>query len=497
MSKRYFIGLIFIVVIIKIITAVYLPLGNDEIYYLLYARYIDYHYYDHPLLAGWFIKIFSFNLVSDSIFSFRIFALILSSITTFVLYRIVLMLSNKFSAQIAVVISISSIYFSIIAGVFVMPDAPFHFFWALSIYFAVQSFLVKSNGDSESHKYFLLCCFFLGMTCLSKFHGVFLVAGIFLFIFFYRITFVRSVSFYLGIILLMTFIIPVVLWNFNHNWAQFTFYLNRIQGHSKFNFVGPLRELLGEIGYINPIVFVFICYFAFFKYKKIDTVNTNMFLLLTSFPFIIFVLSLSTFKETLPHWSGASYFSLIILSSIIAGESGMEVFKKTWLNLSMALLIIVFVLGIYVVNHFPGTIGNNAKEQTYGTGDFTLDMYGWKESAQKIRDTIQKKGFANLPIVSDNWFPAAHIDNFICRPANIPFYCIGNIEQIHQYQWINPKRGDWKKYDSVLTVVPSNYFRKPDLYLSRYYSSFDLISTVEEFRNDKKTRNYFIYLLRR
>jgi hypothetical protein len=218
---------------------------------------------------------------------------------------------------------------------------------------------------------------------------------------------------------------------------------------------------------------------------------------LTSLPFIFFVISLSIIKETLPHWSGASYLSLIILASIIAGESGGELFKKTWLVLSVSLLITVFALGIYLVNNFPGTIGNKAKEQTYGSGDFTLDMYGWKESAKKIRDTIKQKGYMNLPIVSDNWFPAAHIDNFICRPTNIPFYCIGSIEQIHQYQWINPKRGDWTKYDSVLTIVPSNYFRKPDFYLSKYYSSFDLISTVEEFRNDKKTRNYFIYILRR
>jgi hypothetical protein len=160
-------------------------------------------------------------------------------------------------------------------------------------------------------------------------------------------------------------------------------------------------------------------------------------------------------------------------------------------------LIIVFVAGIYLVNHFPGTIGNKMKEQAYGSGDFTLDMFGWKESAQKIRDTIQQNGFSDLPIVSDNWFPAAHIDNFICRPANIPFYCIGDIAQIHQYNWINPKRGEWSKYDSVLTIVPSNYFREPNTYLSKFYSSFDLISTVEEFRNDKKTRNYFIYLLKK
>jgi hypothetical protein len=496
MNNKYFIGILILVGIIKILTAIYLPLGNDEIYYLLYARYTDYHYYDHPLLVGWFIKIFSFNLAMNSIFSYRIFALVLSSITPLIIYKIVLMLSNKFSAQIAVIISISSIYFSIIAGVFVMPDAPFHFFWALSIFFAVRSFLT-SNGSSVSHKDYLLCCFFLGLTCLSKFHGVFLVLGIFLFIFLYRSSFLRSFSFYLGILLLMCFTIPILLWNFHHDWVQFNFYLNRVEGNSNFNFVGPIKELLGEFGYINPVVFAFIGYFAFFKYKKIDNVNSSIFLLLTSLPFILFVISLSTVKETLPHWSGTSYFSLIILSSIVAGESGSEVFKKAWINLSISLLIIVFVLGIYVVNHFPGTIGNKVKEQTYGSGDFTLDMFGWKESAQKIRDTIQQKGFSDLPIVSDNWFPAAHIDNFICRPANIPFYCIGNIPQIHQYNWINPKRGEWSEYDSVLTIVPSNYFREPNRYLSKFYSSIDLISTVEEFRNDKKTRNYFIYLLRK
>jgi hypothetical protein len=154
-------------------------------------------------------------------------------------------------------------------------------------------------------------------------------------------------------------------------------------------------------------------------------------------------------------------------------------------------------LGLYLVNYFPGTIGKSDNEQRYGSGDFTLDMYGWEASSQSIRDTLQQRGLSQLPIVSDNWFPAGHIDNFICRPAKIPFYCIGNIEQIHQYQWINAKRGDWSKYDSVVTIVPSNYFRDPKVYLSKFYSKIDLITSVEEFRSSKKTRNYFIYLLRK
>jgi hypothetical protein len=376
-----------------------------------------------------------------------------------------------------------------------MPDAPFHFFWAVSIYFAVGAFFDKSTSSGISQMNYMFCCFFLGMTCLSKFHGIFLVAGIFLFILFYRTSFLRSILFYEGVLLLCLFVIPVVIWNYQHEWVQFGFYLNRVEGQLTFNLIGPFRELLGEIGYLNPVVFIFVSYFAFYKFKRIGKVNKKAFLLLTSLPFILFVLVLASFKETLPHWSGASYTSLIILASIVAGETGSKLYNQIWLNISFSILGIVFILGLYLVNFFPGTIGKSDNEQTYGSGDFTLDMYGWEESAQNIRDTLMQRGLSQLPIVSDNWFPAGHIDNYICRPANIAFYCIGNIEQIHQYQWINPQRGDWSKHDSVVTIVPSNYFRDPKVYLSKFYSKIDLVTSVEESRNFKKTRNYYIYLL--
>lgn len=497
MNSRYFTGALLLVGVVKLLVAIYLPLGNDEVYYLLYARYPDYHYYDHPLLIGWLLKVFSLNFLVESVLFYRLFALVLSAITPFFLYRTVLLLSNKLSAQIAVLVYVSSIYFSIIAGSFVMPDAPFHFFWAVSIYFAVGAFFDKSTSSGVSQMNYMFCCFFLGMTFLSKFHGIFLVAGIFLFILFYRTSFLKSILFYEGVLLFSLFVIPVVVWNYQHDWVQFGFYLNRVEGQLTFSLIGPLRELLGEIGYLNPIVFVFICYFAFIQFKRIGKVNKKAFLLLTSLPFILFVLVLATFKETLPHWSGASYTSLIILASIVAGETGSKLYNQIWLNISFSLLLIAFVFGLYLVNSFPGTIGKSDNEQTYGSGDFTLDMYGWEASSQNIRDTLQQRGLSQLPIVSDNWFPAGHIDNYISRPANIPFYCIGNVEQIHQYNYINPQRGDWSKYDSVVTIVPSNYFREPKAYLSKYYTKIDLITSVEEFRSAKKTRNHFIYLLRK
>ena len=95
MNSRYFTGALLVVGVVKLLVAIYLPLGNDEVYYLLYARYPDYHYYDHPLLIGWLLKVFSLNFLVESALFYRLFALVLSALTPFFLYRTVLLLSNK------------------------------------------------------------------------------------------------------------------------------------------------------------------------------------------------------------------------------------------------------------------------------------------------------------------------------------------------------------------------------------------------------------------
>lgn len=83
MNSRYFTGALLLVGVVKLLVAIYLPLGNDEVYYLLYARYPDYHYYDHPLLIGWLLKVFSLNFLVESVLFYRLFALVLSAITPF------------------------------------------------------------------------------------------------------------------------------------------------------------------------------------------------------------------------------------------------------------------------------------------------------------------------------------------------------------------------------------------------------------------------------
>jgi 4-amino-4-deoxy-L-arabinose transferase-like glycosyltransferase len=490
-----FIGIVLLVFILRVLIAIYLPLGNDEVYYLLYARFPSYHYYDHPLLVGWFLKIFSFNLFWENNLGYRLFAIVLSIPTVIFIYRSMMVISNQRAAQLAVLLFLSSIYNFVIAGIFVMPDAPMLFFWTLSIYLAILTFFDRHKTGQVEEYYFIPLCFALGLTCLSKFHGIFLIFGIIGFIFFYRRSFLKSWTFWEGIVILILFSFPIIYWNYKNDWVQFDFYSNRVPEALNFKFSGIGKELIGQIAYANPVVYFFIITFAIFKFRRIKRINTKAFLLWTSLPFIVAVFIVALFKETLPHWSGPSYVSLIMLSSLVADGVAPQWKLISWIRLSLFSVVIISILGLTLINFYPGTLGNKKESDKYGSGDFTLDMCGWNTIGNKIRDKIDERHLDHLVMVSDNWFPAAHIDQYICREAKIPFFVLGEITSTHHYNWVNKARGGWQLADSALTIVPSNYFRDPAISFKNYYSKVDKIDLIPQYRNGELVRYFHLYLL--
>lgn len=496
-KHQYFVGLVALVFFIKVAIAFYLPLGNDEVYYLTYARYPSYHYYDHPLLVGWFLKVFSLNLLVENTLLYRLFSLLLSLGATVLVYRSMLKIATPKAAKLTVLLFLASLYNSVVAGLFIMPDAPMLFFWVLSVYLAILTFFDKSKLTLVNEKYFIPLCFSLGLTFLSKFHAVFLVFGILGFITFYRSQFLKKWTFWEGILVLVLFTLPVIIWNYYNNWVQFSFYANRTTNDVHLNWSGLSKELIGQVLYNNPIVFAFIIFFGFISYNKIQRINKKAFLLWISLPFIFFIVIFSLFKETLPHWSGSSYVGLIMLAGLIAGEIENHWSALTWVRTSFSLLMLVFIAGFLLINYFPGTLSNRKDTLSYGSGDFTLDMYGWDKIGLSVQHELEIKGYNKLPIVADNWFPGAHIDEYIARPNNTPFFLLGDITKTHHYQWVNDKRGNWRGIDSAIVIVPSNYYRDPSRSFQKYFNNVELVRLLPQYRNGELVRYFHIYLLTR
>ncbi len=147
--------LIGISMVVKIVISYFLELGNDEVYYYTYALQLDWNHFDHPPMVGWMIRVFTFNLHWLSALSMRLGSLIAAAIATIVVFESGTLLKNEKAGWIAALLYNLSIYTSIIAGLFVLPDSPQLLFFTLSIYLML-SWVMKPHFftlfDSQAQK---------------------------------------------------------------------------------------------------------------------------------------------------------------------------------------------------------------------------------------------------------------------------------------------------------------------------------------------------------
>ncbi len=481
--------------IIHLIVGFGIPLGNDEVYYLQYARYPSYHYYDHPLMVGLISKIFSFNLHVKHHLFYRLFSIVASSVSTFIIYKTTLLYGTKKQALISSILFSMSFYFSVIAGVFIMPDAPMILFWTLAFYIASYLLFSETIDINQQHELLIWFGILSGCAILCKFHAAYLWIGFFLFILINKRDLFSTWHLYLSMLITAVFLIPIIYWNYKNNWVNFSFYTGRVglAGHISFQYF--VREILGEIFYQNPIVWIFIFIQLAIKKSNASFDKKREFLFLMSFPLLFGFWALSLSRETLPHWSGPAYLPIIILVSTGLQQEFIQGKLNLWMRAMVVMFSVVLVLGIAVINYFPGTIGNKKDMLHYGSGDFTLDMYGWKESSAKMLQAIKGSKLEKVPLVSSAWFPAAHINEYITSGTELRSFALGPVNDIHQFHWINQINGGLPERDSLLYITTSNYFKDPVVLYRHYFNKITLLNKIEEKRNRSTTRFYYLYLL--
>jgi hypothetical protein len=298
-----------------------------------------------------------------------------------------------------------------------------------------------------------------------------------------------------GVVLTSMFTAPFLYWNYKNGWIGFNFYKSRVGVEQSFRFDLFSKEFVGEIFYQNPVVWVFIMVFAFFVIISWPKRDAKMLMYWMSLPLLLCLWGVSFYRETLPHWSGPAYISLSILASTVAAEKKSILYTSRWIKTAFSFLLIIVIAGYLLICFYPGTIGKEYPRIKYGSGDFTLDMYGWHDSGKNIADFLKNAKLDALPLVSPSWFPAAHLDEYVTHNTKNVLYGVGSVEQIHQYKWINNMRAGIPHADSMLYIVPSNYYKEPVPLFDKYFKKIKLIGEIPEYRSSKLTRFYLIYLL--
>jgi hypothetical protein len=260
-----------------------------------------------------------------------------------------------------------------------------------------------------------------------------------------------------------------------------------------------LQQVLGSFSYSNPVNFVIyiITIWAIMKGKINRLPKIYPLLLWLSLPLILVLFWTSMFSETLPHWSGPAYLSLMLLAACWLDEKKESAACDKWLRAAAWLNVSVILIGVTAVLYLPFRIGST-DEKNLGKGDITLDMYGWHSFAVSF-DSLYRADLAsghmkeNATILSDYWFPAAHLDHYYGIPYHHNLLALGPVNDIHHFAWLNRRRSPLKKHSDAYFIYPSNYYGPPKVSLINDFALVEDSLIIPQYRSGNPVRYFVVY----
>jgi len=476
----------------------FIELGNDEVYYWTYAKFPDWSHFDHPPMVGWIIQLFTLNLYFDHEVFLRLGAVVFGTLNTGLIFLIGKKIKDSLTGFYAALLFTASIYCFIIAGIFIMPDTPQVLFWLLSLWFLLDC-LPDKNLTRISRIELLLSGVTIGLALLSKYHSVFLIGGVFLYMILYNRNWFRAKETYFAFLIALAFFLPVIIWNYHNAFISFTFHESRVGYEGiriHWEYFGT--ELVGQFFYSNPVNFIIILFslFALFGRKQFIERNPLRVLLVMSLPLTLVFMGFSLYSSTLPHWTGPAYLGLILVAAAwLSGNTGHDSSTKLvpWpLRIALAFQLILVIVGGLQINYGLVPL------KRHGIDDMTTQLQGWRQLGEKFKGVVEKdksshKCFDGSPIITYRWFPAANLDYYVAKPLKKKVYSLGTLSRIHKYYWIDKIRGNIQKGTNAYYIALSNDYTNPHQRYGLLFDSIVAADTLKIYRGGELTWEAYIY----
>jgi hypothetical protein len=298
---------------------------------------------------------------------------------------------------------------------------------------------------------------------------------------------------YVAILITAVLASPILFWNIQHDFMTYRFHSNRVTINRSFNPKSFFHEVGGQLLFNNPFnaVIIYLALIAFAR-RRLQRLPVLTLFNLTGLSLAGILLGIALFRDTLPHWSGPAYVTLLPLAAIYLAEKRPVFPRILYWNLGGYGL---FVVSWWLFAHFyPGTSGSR-DSTVLGRDDLSLDMYGWKEAGKKFSDYYHSEGHSGkaVPLVCSYWW-GAHLEYYFARPAGTTMIGLGSTQRLHHYAWVN----EWRKgvsMDTAYCVVPSDEYYSTVKAYRAFYSVIDSVFTIPVFRGGKPAHQFFVYRL--
>ena len=383
------------------IQAFYTELWDDEAYYWVYSRYLDWGYFDHPPMTGLLVKL-GYAIFPDQL-GVRFFPLLLNTLSLVIIEKL-LEKKNPFLFY-GIALSIAAIQ---VAGFLAVPDIPLIFFTALFF------LLYRRFTQQASRLNIFLLALSAALLFYCKYHAVLIIV----FTLVSNPKLFTNYRIYLVGLLTLLFITPHLIWQYQHDWVSFRYHLFE-SNVNRYKVSYTTEYLLGQLLLPGPLAgFILIPAALLYKTKN-KTEKALKFNLIGIYLFFL----LSSFRGRVEgNWTSPVFVSLIVLSHQFLLER-MKWQKALYRLLPLTLLIVLIVRVIMVVDIIPLKF---VKER----------FHSWKDWPQQLKQQT-------------NGLPVVFIDSYQ-KPSKYWFYSGQVSYSLNSYRRRRNNYNFWPVEDSIL-----------------------------------------------
>ena len=331
LGRRYSVH---ILVLVRAIMAGLLPITADEAYYWLWSRHLDLGYLDHPPAIAWAIRLGT-TLFGDTPFGIRVSGILLSGLASLFIFEAARSLLKSEARALAAALLFNLTLMANVELLAATPDMP------STVTAAAFLFCLVRLQDSGNGRWWLWAGVAAGLSMLSKYSALFLIAGAFFWLLLSPRArpWLKTIWPWAGAALALLVFLPNLWWQTGHDWESFTFQFSRVVGHqltARFIF-----EFLGaQIGLASPFIFVLGVMGLIQARLKDDLFLPAMLI----WPGVIYFLVHALHDRVQGNWPSFLYPAFCILAASALGDS---VWRK-WCARLAAPVAALFLLLVYV-----------------------------------------------------------------------------------------------------------------------------------------------------
>ncbi len=377
-ALRIGLAAIAILILFRFVLAATANLAEDEAYYWLWSTHLAPGYYDHPPMIAYWIRAGT-AILGRTELGVRFIGLLSAIAGSYLLFETSLSLFRDRTAAWACVLWMNATLLCSAAAIIATPDTPLALF-ATAALFSLAKLIETKQG---AWWYAIGAC--LGLAFMSKYTAALLLPGLFLWMIASaegRRWILRPEP-YIGAVIAILIIAPVVAWNYAHDWASFAKQAEHSIKDKPANALLSVAEFFGgQAGLATPLIFLFCLFGSGYALVRGLKRGDARWLLLGAMtaPILAFFFIHAANQKIQPNWPGFVYPAAILAAvhafrALSAGQGvprwlGAAFRLAPWIGIAFTLVAFV-QLGL-------GLLPINAKK------DPTSRLKGWSELGGNI-----------------------------------------------------------------------------------------------------------------